>query len=151
MSSGDIASSLMKCLLSLSFFLSLHHLTFVIINLLFVHVIFKGGKVKVEYVQLFPIDDKEDEDLQLEGQGGGRSNQTKTKVHAMFLKLCTTMLYMTAFVVARGILHIWRCPPQEVSLLHQLLGTCGVLSLPLEFCIMHFPNQEGIHSCPHYW
>ncbi len=47
--------------------------------------------MKVEYGQLFPHDNKEDENLQLEGQGGSRSNQTKTKVGAMFLKLYATM------------------------------------------------------------
>jgi hypothetical protein len=99
LSLGDIPFSLFLCLLLLSFFLSHHHLTYVIIKLLFVHVIFNGAEVKVEYGQFFPHDNKEDEDLQLEGQGGGRSNQTKTKVRAIFLKLYATMPYMTSFVL----------------------------------------------------
>ena len=46
-----------------------------------------------------PHGNKEGEDLQLEGQGGGgSSNQTKkTKVRALFLELFTTMPYTAAF------------------------------------------------------
>jgi hypothetical protein len=87
-----------------SFEVSHPHLTFIIINLLFVPVIFKRGEAKVDDGQLFPHDNKEDENLQLKGQGGSGSNQTKLKVRALFLKLCTTMPYTTAFVVARGVL-----------------------------------------------
>jgi hypothetical protein len=66
-----------------------------------------------------PLGNKEGEDWQLEGQGGGGSNQTKkTKVRAFSLELYATMPYKSAFVV--GV----RCgslpfkaqqrPPQEV-------------------------------------
>jgi hypothetical protein len=57
---GDIPSPHFLGSLLLSFFLSHHHLIFVIINLLFDHVTFKEGKVKVEYGQLSPHDNKED-------------------------------------------------------------------------------------------
>jgi len=40
----------------------------------------------VEYGQLIPHDNNEDEDLQLKGRGCGGSNQTKKKVRAIFLK-----------------------------------------------------------------
>ena len=50
-----------------------------------------------------PHGNKEGEDLQLEGQGGGgSSNQTKkTKVRAFSLELYATMHFTLAFVVAR--------------------------------------------------
>ncbi len=74
------------CLLSLSFFQSIlspshiHYYQFTFVPV----IIFKGGKAKVDYGQLFPHGNKDDEDLQLEGQGGCGSNQTKTKVHECF-------------------------------------------------------------------
>jgi hypothetical protein len=80
--------------------------------------------------------------LQLKGQGGGGSNQTKTQVRAMFLKLYATMPYMTAFVVARGVLQAWQRPLQEVALLHHPCGTRGVFSLTLKFCLCAFPESE---------
>ncbi len=98
--------------------------------------------MKVEFGQFFPHDDKEDEDLQLEGQGGDGNNQTKTQVRAMFLKLYATMPYMTTFVVAHGVLQAWGYLPQEVAFLNHPLRTRGVLSLPLEFCLCAFPESR---------
>ena len=58
--------------------------------------------MKVEYGQLIPDEDNEDENLHPKGQGGDGSNQIKMKVRALFLKLCAAMPYIMAFFVARG-------------------------------------------------
>jgi hypothetical protein len=73
-----------------------------------------------------PHGNKEGEDLQLEGQGGGgSSNQTKkTKVRAFSLELYATMPYTSAFVVAR-------IPLKLGDVLHKKLfgiGTQWILS-----------------------
>jgi len=61
-----------------------HHLTFVLVNFFFCAIL-KVGEVKVEYGQIITHDDKEDEALQLEGQGGrGGPNQLKTMVRARY-------------------------------------------------------------------
>jgi hypothetical protein len=79
-----------------------------------------------------PHGNKEGEDLQLEGQGGGGSNQTKkTKVCAFSLELYTTMPYTTAFVVARG-------PLKLGDVLHKTLfgiGTPVDIISPLLFVL----------------
>ncbi len=82
----------------------------------------------MEYGQLFPHDNKEDEDLQHEGQGGSGSNQTKAKVCAMFLKLYATMPYMTTFIVARGISKLSNVLYKKLLLCITLLGLVGYLA-----------------------
>jgi hypothetical protein len=55
------------------------------LSISFFCAILKGGEVKVEYGQIITHDDKEDEALQLEGQGGGCGiNLIKTKVRARY-------------------------------------------------------------------
>ncbi len=77
-------------------------ISFNIVNLLFDPVIiFKGGEAKVDEGQFLLHGNKEGKDLQL---GDGSGNQTKMKVRAMFLKIYTIMPYMTAFVVALGVI-----------------------------------------------
>jgi hypothetical protein len=91
----DIISSLLFVLCSLSLKVSCHNLTF--IYTFVAVIIFKGGKAKVG--KLFPHGNKDDENLQLKGLGGGGSgNQTKkTMVCALLLELFITMPYTAAF------------------------------------------------------
>jgi hypothetical protein len=63
--------------------------------------------VKVEYGQLIPHDDTQDEDLHLKGQDGGVSNRIKMKVRAILVKLYATMPYTIVFIVASGLLQSW--------------------------------------------
>jgi hypothetical protein len=69
---------------------------------------------------VYPYGNKEDEDLQLEGQGCCGSNQTKTKVRALFLEHYATMPYTTVFVLARG-------PLKLGDVLHKKLSGIGTL------------------------